>query len=209
MAAGWDDLDAFLVRQGVRINQPSLGATTGGGHITGSLHYAGVGRDYGRGSDHDAIVAALLPYAQGPNYTVQELFYRDTLWAKGVQLTPANSKSYARIRRDHQGHVHAALRPGLPRFPPDQGATPVAAGQLPGADALNPGGAFLGGLATGQVKGLDVLDTLTGGAASQIAGLMPRLLQIAGGGLLVAAGVLILTRDAWAPAARVAAAVAP
>lgn len=104
----WDDVDRFLVGLGLKVGAPTVGSTTGGSHVDGSLHYGGLGRDYGsRQSDAAGITRALEPLArQGPNGPVEELFYAPL----GIFID--NGKSFtpdAKLRADHQDHVHVGI----------------------------------------------------------------------------------------------------
>lgn len=87
-------------------------------HVEGSNHYAGIARDYGdMSNDCHAIVAALIPFATGPNPVIIELYYAPTnTWLKnGRQLSRS-------AIGDHDDHVHAAIDPNrilIPlTFPP-------------------------------------------------------------------------------------------
>lgn len=109
----WRSIDAFLGAKGIRYGSPTVGQTTGGQHVKNSLHYAGRARDYGNhDSDVPAILAALLPFAVGPDHKLQELFGHSIYWKNGRIHQPT-----AELYASHQNHVHAGLRLGavLPR----------------------------------------------------------------------------------------------
>lgn len=133
----WRSIDAYLGAKGIRYGSPTLGQTTGGQHVPGSLHYEGRARDYGRDSDLPAILAELLPFAVGPGYQLCELYGLRTFWKNGRLITPSRE-----LFDSHQGHVHAALRDGarLPRparplpeepvMPPNDPALPDITGPV-------------------------------------------------------------------------------
>lgn len=104
----WERVDDFLRRAGIRFGAPTLGQTTGGRHDPDSHHYAGNARDYGQSnSDMSAIVDALLPFAQGPNALVVELYSstKGVFYKNGRAITPS-----ADVRKGHYSHVHVAVR---------------------------------------------------------------------------------------------------
>lgn len=104
----WRSIDDYLTVKGVRYGAPTVSQTTGGNHAPGSLHYVGRARDYGRStSDLPGILEALLPFAVGPTYKLQELFGLSTFWKNGRVITPSVG-----LRESHQDHVHAGLREG-------------------------------------------------------------------------------------------------
>lgn len=111
---GWQEIDRFLVQQGVAINVPPEDwQTTGGEHSQNSWHYQGMARDYsyGMGCDEAAVVAALLPFA-GTGGPIIELFHAATnTWLSHGQ--------YANVG-GHTDHCHAAISPSwsLPVQPP-------------------------------------------------------------------------------------------
>lgn len=106
---GWRDLDAMLARAGLHVGEPTLSQTTGGVHVPTSLHYFGRARDYGRASDAAGIANYLRRYAVGDNRLLDELFYSplDIFYKNGAPFSPS-----AKLRADHQDHVHAGLRTG-------------------------------------------------------------------------------------------------
>lgn len=116
MSDAWRSVDAYLGALGIRYGSPTVGQTTGGTHAPGSLHYSGRARDYGRSqSDMPAIISALLPFAEGPDHLIQELFGLGVFWKSGRVITPSTS-----LRTAHQDHVHVGLRAGkvMPRPAP-------------------------------------------------------------------------------------------
>lgn len=114
MAGRWQDIDAYLESRGIRIGAPTIGQTTGGVHANGSRHYLGRARDYGVGdSDGPAVYAALVPFATGPNYQLEELFFGSAGFDNGQPWVEPN----------HEDHVHAALKSG--GVLSDQGLNPA------------------------------------------------------------------------------------
>ena len=99
----WADIDRYLTALHIRIGTPTIGQTTGGIHVPGSYHYAGMARDYGSmTSDMRAIWDALLPFAQGPNHQLVELFGPWGAWKAGRDIEYVGG---------HTDHVHAAIAP--------------------------------------------------------------------------------------------------
>jgi hypothetical protein len=116
--ASWENLDDHLDSVGCPHGPPTLGGTTGGGHARGSYHYdpPGSARDYGTALNGGvdgcwAIYNTFLPWAQGPDYRIIELIWRDIFFKYGRLIGPTTG---------HWDHVHAALKPGslLPVTPP-------------------------------------------------------------------------------------------
>jgi len=140
---GWPSIDAALQALGIHFGAPTTGQTTGGNHVPDSEHYQGRARDYGNAnSDDAAIVAALLPYAQGADAPIDELFYSPLgiFYKNGSPITPDPG-----LRQEHYDHVHVGIRPGV-----DLAA---AVGSGPGTTARLagfPGSGILGG-AVGDV----------------------------------------------------------
>lgn len=223
--ARWPELDDFLKKRGIRYGAPTVGQTTGGTHVDGSYHYAGLARDYGdANSDVPAILAAFLPYAQGSDYTIAELFGLNVYWKNGKQFTPS-----ADLRADHQDHAHVAVRPlSKPSLFDQVKSAAGDAAAIAGLTAVaGPAGAVLAGV---QATGGSALDTLTGGAASAITGVKEaavaagklataltsgetwrRLGLILAGVAVLVLGLVLINRDALAavagPAGKAAAAI--
>ncbi|MFL6144513.1 MAG: hypothetical protein ACJ72N_21955 [Labedaea sp.] len=108
---GWESIDAALRALGIRIGAPTPGQTTSGGHVAGSEHFQGRARDYGTSdSDADAIARALVPFAQGPDAPVDELFYSPLgiFYDSGKAYSPTPTE-----RANHYSHVHVGIRPGV------------------------------------------------------------------------------------------------
>jgi hypothetical protein len=108
---GWESIDAALSALGLRYGAPTPGQTTTGDHVPNSEHFQGRARDYGTAdSDAAAIATALLPYAQGPNAPIDELFFSplNIFYDKGQPYTPTADE-----RQAHYSHVHVGLAPGV------------------------------------------------------------------------------------------------
>jgi hypothetical protein len=189
----WQQIDSYLTARGVRIGRPTIGQTTGGSHTKGSLHFQRRARDYGDAdSDLPAVWAALLPLAQGPGWTLEELFYDPGGgWDSGRSVGPIGG---------HRDHVHAGI--GVGKSMPGGGA------RAPGSTSLRQG---LAGLPIpdprdilGNVPGLDqILDALaslpteffkvlTGGHTPLEVAV--RTLEVFGGAVLLAVGLLMVVR---------------
>jgi hypothetical protein len=100
----WQELDRYLVSQGVRINTPpEAWQTTDGSHSPTSYHYVSRARDYSElmNCDERAIVAAFRPFCGSG---IEELYHANTgTWFR-------SNVGY------HTDHVHAAISAGF-RFP--------------------------------------------------------------------------------------------
>lgn len=108
LATGWQAIDRCLAAAGVRFGVPTLAQTTGGNHVPSSWHWKGCARDYGKSnSDLPAVLAVLLPFAQGDRAPLVELFGLESFWKNGSPIRPN-----ADLFHSHQNHVHAAIRPG-------------------------------------------------------------------------------------------------
>jgi hypothetical protein len=139
---GWPSIDAALSALGLTFGAPTTGQTTGGSHAPGSEHYQGRARDYGdANSDVKAVATALLPYAQGPNAPIDELFFAplNIFYKTGQAITPDDA-----LRQGHYNHVHVGIRPGVDLAAAiGGGATATTVGsKIPGAgvvgDLLSP-----------------------------------------------------------------------
>lgn len=104
---GWSTLDDYAKAKGVRIGAPSPGQTLGGTHASGSYHYAGLARDYGRESDAAGVERLFAPLASGKNPPIVELFgIGGTSLKDGKALSPEPA--------GHVGnHTHVAIRAGV------------------------------------------------------------------------------------------------
>lgn len=104
---GWQVIEAYVDRAGVRHGVASLGQTIGGTHADGSKHYLGLARDYGLAdSDADAISRLFAPLAQGVNAPITELFGSDgASFSHGQRFAPEPA--------GHAGdHTHVAVAAG-------------------------------------------------------------------------------------------------
>lgn len=196
--ATWADLDALLVTRGVKVGAPTLGQTTGGTHVRGSYHYTGDGRDYGKTSDRAAVLAALLPLAQGPGHVLAELFYADTYYKDGARITPTAS-----LRDGHQGHVHAGLRRSATVADLAAGSGPILV--IPGDQPFDGVGVDVDvsdvtGAVGGALRGIDGIAEAAQRVASATGVLAQRstwvrVAQVAAGMVVGVAGYLLLTSD--------------
>jgi hypothetical protein len=139
MTTGWASIDAALSALGLSFGAPTPGQTTGGSHVPDSEHYQGRARDYGSaGSDPGAIARALLPYAEGPDAPIDELFYSPLgiFYKNGAAFSPSDS-----LRQEHYDHVHVGVRPNTDL------AADVAGGAGAGATLASfPGSGVIGDL---------------------------------------------------------------
>lgn len=117
--ADWPKIDAYLRSLGIRINTPTLGETEGGGHVAASEHFQHRARDYPTSNcDAPAIAKALEPFAHGPNYVIDELFYSGTRtwYDSGTYYVPRTTDIEY---KNHFSHVHVGIKRGgvLPTKP--------------------------------------------------------------------------------------------
>ncbi|MCU1449339.1 MAG: hypothetical protein JWP02_1509 [Acidimicrobiales bacterium] len=171
---GWESIDAALQLLGLKVGPPTPGQTTGGGHVSNSEHYQGRARDYGTAdSDAAGIAQALLPYAQGPDAPVDELFFSplNIFYKNGQAITPDDA-----LRQEHYSHVHVGIRANL-----DLAAFIGAA-----KGAL--GGSGASATLTGGIPGSGILGSALGFDSLKKIGLTA--VFVAGGvGLLVLGGI--------------------
>ncbi len=99
----WPSIDAYLRAAGLRVGPPTMGQTTGGRHVSGSLHYDDRARDYGRTSDYVAIARFLTPIALDPSGPIEELF--------GPGVSIKNGRRIPQVS-GHDGHTHVGLKRG-------------------------------------------------------------------------------------------------
>jgi hypothetical protein len=116
----WDEIDRYLIRLGIRIDNPTQATTTGGGHAKDSkhfsYHYVGSARDYGRHTcDAEAVARKLEVIAMQPRGPVAELFYSPsgTFIKNGRRLL---ARDNSEIVKKHWTHCHVALKPGRRLF---------------------------------------------------------------------------------------------
>ncbi len=120
MIRNWEDIDRYLIALGVRIGQPTLELTTGGGHARGakhlSFHYLGTARDYPQlpNSDDTAIARRLEFIALQPDGPIVELFSANaSIFIKdGQRISPVKIDLW----NEHLNHCHVALKPGRRLF---------------------------------------------------------------------------------------------
>jgi len=108
--ATWPNIDEYLDSIGVPHGTPTWVQTEGGTHSATSLHYLGRARDYGNidtpggNAGCDRIFRALEPFAQGPGWLLQELFWNPLgCYQRGVRIGPVDG---------HWDHSHAGLAAG-------------------------------------------------------------------------------------------------
>lgn len=183
----WNDLDAFLASRGVRFGAPTIGQTTGGGHVADSYHYRGLARDYGNAnSDVGAIIAAFRPYAV-PGGPIVELFGPGVSIKNGVPIPTVPG---------HTDHVHVAICAGCTLAPSGD----IGAGAGIGGSAEVPAPQSAIGRVLAPLQALTSLaDVATNAATWRRFGL------ILAGAAAVTTGVVILKRDLIESTAKLAA----
>jgi hypothetical protein len=102
-AQPWQSIDRYLKGRGIKVGAPTIGQTTGGRHVAGSVHYDGRGRDYGRTSNYIGIAHALVHIALDPNGPIEELF------GPGVSID--NGRRVPTVP-NHDTHTHVGLKKG-------------------------------------------------------------------------------------------------
>lgn len=120
----WKQIDQYLERSGLRVGKPTLRLTTQGGHAHGSLHYAGLARDYSiRDSDGFRIARKLEFIASDPNGPIEELFFAplDIWYKNGEHLKSRAMRGKTQFSKtespftvgvgEHMDHCHVALKP--------------------------------------------------------------------------------------------------
>lgn len=186
---GWPVLDDYAKAKGVRVGAPSPGQTVGGTHAAGSLHYAGLARDYGRESDAAGVERLLAPLARGKNPPIIELYgIGGTSLKDGKAVSPEPA--------GHAGdHTHAAVRAGVSLADlmgaNDDGLS--LADQVAGFDS----GSVTDKIA-GAVPGLDAIGSIAHvfvTVAEFITNRGKFLLLVGAGLLLVTGGFALLAKD--------------
>lgn len=106
--AGFKGIEELVRALGFTFGTPTYGQTVGGQHAAGSEHYAGRAVDFGKStSPAAAIAAALVPYAAGGGFSLDELIFAPLGigYKNGVNIGEAGYG--AQTWADHRDHVHA------------------------------------------------------------------------------------------------------
>jgi hypothetical protein len=103
-AQPWQSIDRYLTTvRGIKVGEPTPGQTTSGRHVSGSLHYQGRARDYGRTSNYVGVAQALIHIAEDPAGPIEELF------GPGVSID--NGRRVPKVP-GHETHTHVGLKKG-------------------------------------------------------------------------------------------------
>jgi len=164
---GWQIIDAVAAAHGLQVGPPTVGQTTGGTHVSGSNHYAGLARDYGRGSDAVGISRLFAPAAKAYPQVVTESYGIDGVGiSHGSPFQPKN----------HTGdHTHVSVGAGVTLAQLESAVTAAAkGGPLPPSPEAPDSGAGAGATAGGakvSESGLKRFFLILGGAGLMAWGL--------------------------------------
>lgn len=107
----WQEFVAAAENNGIPQSAPTVCGTTECGHAVGSYHYLLLALDRGACINNcHAMWDLFLPYAQGADRVIDELFFDPRGgWKRGVSIGAIGNHGGC---PDPNGHLHVALRPG-------------------------------------------------------------------------------------------------